>query len=259
MVVSLIDDQGSEQILSGGYTVSFDQGVLRVAFDNLKQSVPNAGCGSKIVLSYSAALDLDNASYGFEQGNSNSAHIEYSQSPSYNEKGTSKPSSTKAYSLVLALTKVDAQDEQKLLPGASFELKDAQGNCVSGVTDDAGYLRIAGVAPGKYQLTETAAPSGYSCLNRPITVEITVDPDTLTLSVFTTSDYAKVTQVDAGKGVMSISVQNSQHSSGIFSRTGDVVAKALLALLAFAVVASATIAVVSARKSCRRNEGTMKE
>lgn len=32
------------------------------------------------------------------------------------------------------------------------------------------------------------------------------------------------------------------------SRTGDVVAKALLALLAFAVVASATIAVVSARK-----------
>lgn len=259
VVVSLIDDQGSEQILSGGYTVSFDQGVLRVAFDNLKQSVPNAGCGSKIVLSYSAALDLDNASYGFEQGNSNSAHIEYSQSPSYNEKGTSKSSSTKAYSLVLALTKVDAQDEQKLLPGASFELKDAQGNCVSGVTDDAGYLRIAGVAPGKYQLTETAAPSGYSCLNRPITVEITVDPDTLTLSVFTTSDYAKVTQVDAGKGVMSISVQNSQHSSGIFSRTGDVVAKALLALLAFAVVASATIAVVSARKSCRRNEGTMKE
>lgn len=259
VAVSLIDDQGSEQVLSGGYAVSFDQGVLRVAFDDLKRSVPNAGRGSKIVLSYTAALDPDNASYGFEQGNPNSARIEYSRSPSYNEKGTSKPSSTKAYSFVLALTKVDAQDGRKLLPGASFELKDAQGNRVSGVTDDAGCLRIAGVAPGKYQLAETAAPSGYSRLDRPIAVEVAADPDTLTLSAFATSDYAKVTQVDAGKGVMSISVQNSQRSSGILPGTGDVVAKASLALLVFAVVAGAAFAVVSARKSRRRDQGTMKE
>ena len=58
---------------------------------------------------------------------------------------------------------------------------------------------------------------------------------------------------------MSISVQNSQRSSGILPGTGDVVAKASLALLVFAVVAGAAFAVVSARKSRRRDQGTMKE
>lgn len=256
LVVTLIDNQGQETTLSQGYTVSYDQGVFRVVFDDLKQSVPAAAYGSKVVLTYRATLDPKLADLGFNQGNPNSVSIEYRRSPSYEEIGTTKPSVTTTYSFALSLVKVDSADSQKLLSGARFELRDEQGICIAAaVTDEAGALRIAGIAPGKYQLKEIVPPSGYVVLSNPITVEISADAETRSLTASVASDAAKVVNVDAGGGEVSLSVANEQITTGIFSRTGDAATGVLLGLATVAIVAGVLIVALLPRRRHRRDEG----
>ena len=240
--------------LSQGYTVAYDQGILRVAFDDLKQCAPGATAGSKIELSYRAALDTKNAEFGFDEGNPNSVVIEYRRSPSYDELGTTKPSVTTAYSFALNMVKVDANNTQKTLSGARFDMFDEQGNLfATATTDEAGSINIVGIAPGMYQLKETAAPTGYQPLEKPITVVVKADADTRSLTASVTSDAAKLTNVDASKGTVSISVSNEQLPSGLFSKTGDIEMEALFGLALVAFIAGMTIIAIATRNKRIRN------
>lgn len=254
VVVSLIDELGKRTNLSQGYTVAYDQGILRVAFDDLKQCAPGATAGSKIELSYRATLDTKNAEFGFDKGNPNSVAIEYRRSPSYDELGTTKPSVTTAYSFALNMVKVDANNTQKTLSGARFDMFDEQGNLfATATTDEAGSINIVGIAPGTYQLKETAAPTGYQPLEKPITVVVKADADTRSLTASVTSDAAKLTNVDASKGTVSISVSNEQLPSGLFSKTGDIEMEALFGLALVAFIAGMTIIVIATRNKRIRN------
>lgn len=256
VLVYRVDVQGQRAAIPEGYAVSCEQGVLRVAFEDLKRSVPAAAHGDKIVFEYRAELDVEKAQLGYSQGNANSVVLEYRRSPSYNETATTKPSITKAFAFALNLVKVDAVDPQKALSGACFELKDEQGAVIaSGTTDDSGFLSLAGLAPGTYQLEETAAPAGYKVPTGPIKVEIGADAQTLFLSASISSDFAKVISVDADGGLISLSVDNEQAIAGATVQTGDRTAGVLAGLAVVASV-SGLVAVLAllARRKRRRDQ-----
>lgn len=63
------------------------------------------------------------------------------------------------------VSKVDAQNEGKALPGAEFELRQDDKVVARGTTGSDGTLSFAGVAYGTYELVETRAPEGYE-INR---------------------------------------------------------------------------------------------
>lgn len=63
----------------------------------------------------------------------------------------------------VTLTKIDAQNSENKLAGASFNLVDGDGRIVMQdlVTDDNGELTVDGLDPGIYAFVETVAPQGY--------------------------------------------------------------------------------------------------
>ena len=251
-----VDAQGQRAAISEGYAVSYEQGVLRVAFEDLKHSVPAAAHGDKIVLEYRADLDVEKAQLGYSQGNANSVVLEYRRSPSFNETATTKPGVAKAFTFALNLVKVDAADPQKALSGACFELKDEQGSVVaSGTTDDSGFLSLAGLAPGVYRLEETAAPAGYKAPMGPIKVEIRADVQTLFLSASISSDFAKVVSVNADEGLISLSIGNEQAIAGATVQTGDRTAGVLAGLAVVASVSGLVVVLaLLARRKRRRDQ-----
>lgn len=256
VLVYRVDAQGQRAAISEGYAVSCEQGVLHVAFEDLKHSVPAAAHGDKIVLEYRADFDVEKAQLGYSQGNANSVVLEYRRSPSFNETATTKPGVAKAFTFALNLVKVDAADPQKALSGACFELKDEQGSVVaSGTTDDSGFLSLAGLAPGVYRLEETAAPAGYKVPMGPIKVEIGADAQTLFLSASISSDFAKVVSVDADGGLISLSVDNEQTIAGATVQTGDRTAGVLAGLAVVASVSGLVVVLaLLARRKRRRDQ-----
>lgn len=256
VLVYRVDAQGQRVAISEGYAASYEQGVLRVAFEDLKHSVPAAAHGDKIVLEYRADLDVEKAQLGYSQGNANSAVLEYRRSPSFNETATTKPGIAKAFTFALNLVKVDAADPQKVLSGACFELKDEQGAVVaSGTTDDLGFLGLAGLAPGVYRLKETAAPAGYKAPMSPIKVEIGADAQTLFLSASISSDFTKVVSVNADEGLISLSIGNEQAIAGATVQTGDRAMGAFVALVVVALVSGlAVVLALLARRKHRRDQ-----
>jgi len=74
----------------------------------------------------------------------------------------------------LTLTKVDSQT-QAALTGATFDLRDANGQLVqTGTTDAQGRLTFTGLVSGTYTLHEAAAPTGYQlAADKMVTVDAT--------------------------------------------------------------------------------------
>lgn len=72
------------------------------------------------------------------------------------------------------VTKVDSADQTKVLPGATFELKDSNDKVVQSniVTDSQGKATIQDLPDGQYQLIETKAPKGYQLSSTPIIVTV---------------------------------------------------------------------------------------
>lgn len=69
----------------------------------------------------------------------------------------------------LEVTKVDAADANKLLPGATFTLQDSNKRrpAITRTTDAEGRIVFAQLLYGNYILTETKAPEGYSLSSEP--------------------------------------------------------------------------------------------
>ncbi|KGX87091.1 SpaA isopeptide-forming pilin-related protein, partial [Pontibacillus litoralis] len=74
----------------------------------------------------------------------------------------------------VALTKVDADNNEMTLEGAVFNIVNEKGNIVhEGLTTDEDGLIKADLKPGQYAFVETKAPFGYELDNTPI--EFTID------------------------------------------------------------------------------------
>ena len=179
---------------------------IRIDINNA-YSLFKAHSGETIEVVYTAVVN-QNAVTGEEGGpvygedNTNSADVNFSTNPDGTGEGSSTPDKVHTYTFGFDVTKVDADDNDKHLEGAIFELQDASGNAVeftAQVINDVTYYRPAkdnafddvdtqvvtqlksaadgkihfiGLAEGEYSLVEIQAPAGYNKLEQPIKVVI---------------------------------------------------------------------------------------
>ncbi|WP_028263526.1 LPXTG cell wall anchor domain-containing protein [Atopobium fossor] len=81
------------------------------------------------------------------------------------------------------VTKVDAQNEGKVLPGAEFELRQGDKVVAKASTGADGTVLFSDVAYGSYELVETKAPEGYELDQKPTAVTVTEDGAVIKLVV----------------------------------------------------------------------------
>ncbi|WP_058270974.1 MSCRAMM family protein [Olsenella massiliensis] len=83
----------------------------------------------------------------------------------------------------IKVTKVDAADGNKLLAGATFQLRQDDAVVREAVTDANGKVEFADVPYGDYEVVETAAPEGYELDPAPVQVQIREDGKAVELTV----------------------------------------------------------------------------
>lgn len=196
--------------VTSGYTVSLQDNVLKVVFDDLK-TVEGADTGDAIVVTYKAMITEAAAT---TNPANNKVEVEYSNDPSNNTHGTSTPDETDVYTYEIKVNKwaTDAGSKEGNLAGAKFVLStsatltdgesdtsviklintngdtgnayrvakpDEAGAVTSFTTTDSGDVTISGLEgstdPGTtYYLHEIEAPAGYNKLKDPVTIVIKI-------------------------------------------------------------------------------------
>lgn len=170
--------------ITTGYSVvtsTTDGDTFDVVFDNLK-NIADVRAGSKITVEYTATLN-DKAVLG-NQGNVNTAHLEFSNNPNEEQNGSNKPETGNTpddsvivftYQVVVNKTKANGD----ALSGAEFTLekvlKDGTKETVAVVKNtDGTTFTFKGLDDGDYILTETKTPPTYNTIE-PIRFTVTAD------------------------------------------------------------------------------------
>lgn len=191
--------EGFKPVVTPAADTQKNSELLTVSFDDLK-AVKDAKGNlitvdqySNVVVTYKAHLTSD-ASYEVD-GNRNTVKLVYSNNPMGEGTGTSTEKTVADYAFALDVTKVDQNDQKKMLE-AGFKVQvlenadsasagkwlSTDGSLVDGeasahefMTDiKTGKVKIPGLDAGKYQITETTTPAGYNTI-APFT--ITVSPE----------------------------------------------------------------------------------
>ena len=184
-----VNDETLLKIVSD-YVVEYDDEAnqkFTVKIPNLKLHAAESGANT-VTVEYTATINKDAARI-----ENNKAHIEYSNNPSTNDKGTSIDDEVKVYNFELDINKTDGQNS---LTGAKFKLYlDENGRVGNAITatgtngdytyekadglqptefdvNESGALKIKGLSQGVYWLEETKAPDGYNKLTEKIKVTI---------------------------------------------------------------------------------------
>lgn len=170
--------------ITTGYSVvtsTTDGDTFDVVFDNLK-NIADVRAGSKITVEYTATLN-DKAVLG-NQGNVNTAHLEFSNNPNEEQNGSNKPETGNTpddsvivftYQVVVNKTKANGE----ALTGAEFTLekvlKGGGKKTVAVVKNTEGTtFTFKGLDDGDYILTETVTPATYNTIEP---IEFTVIAD----------------------------------------------------------------------------------
>lgn len=176
---------GTEEITDGftvktpakGKNTLTDGDTFEIVFDDLKK-IPSVVAGSKITVEYTSTLTKQ-ANIG-NQGNVNTAHLEFSNNPNDAQKGTTGTTPDDSVIVFTYQVVVDKVNENKQpLTGAEFTLekvlKDNTKKTVAVVKNDAGTeFTFKGLDDGDYILTETKTPAGYNTID-PISFKVTAD------------------------------------------------------------------------------------
>lgn len=170
--------------ITTGYSVvtsTTDGDTFDVVFDNLK-TITDVRADSKITVEYTATLN-DKAVLG-NQGNVNTAHLEFSNNPNEEQNGSNKPGTGETpwdnvivftYQVVVNKTKANGD----ALSGAEFTLEkvleDGTKETVTVVKNTEGTtFTFKGLDDGDYVLTETKTPATYNTIE-PIEFTVTAD------------------------------------------------------------------------------------
>lgn len=171
-------------VITTGYSVvtsTTDGDTFDVVFDNLKD-IADVKANSKITVEYTATLN-DKAVLG-NQGNVNTAHLEFSNNPNKVHSGSGKPETGNTpddsvivftYQVVVNKTKANGE----ALTGAEFTLekvlKNGTKETVTVVKNTEGTtFTFKGLDDGDYILTETVTPATYNTIE-PIRFTVTAD------------------------------------------------------------------------------------
>ena len=193
--VKVYVDQSTTPIDTLNYTVATehlgDSCTFEIIFSNLK-NIEAVKPGSKIRVEYTSTLN-EKAVIG-NQGNVNTAKLEFSNNPNEEQKGTDKPSTGETpwdnvivFTYKLVVNKIDSNNNA--LTGAAFELQKKNTSnvfetvaLVNATKDEHGKYTLTsntvtsfewkGVDDGDYRLKEVITPAGYN----------TIDPITFTVN-----------------------------------------------------------------------------
>lgn len=170
--------------ITTGYNVvtsTTDGDTFEVVFDNLKD-ITAVQANSKITVEYTATLN-DKAVLG-NQGNVNTAHLEFSNNPNEQQTGVGKPETGKTpddsvivFTYQVVVNKVKA--DNTALTGAEFTLekvyKGGPNKTVTVVKSNGDTtFTFEGLDDGDYILTETKTPATYNTIE-PIKFTVAAD------------------------------------------------------------------------------------
>lgn len=178
---------GSTVLTADQYTATASGGnAIKIVFKNFIQYKEQAG--EAIEITFSAIYTPG----GQNKTGVNEVYVTYSNDPLYDYQGIDEPNpddptddtppdEVKVYSFSIKLIKVDGEDDEVVLEGATFELYKYEGGSwvlKKTVTTDADGLALFGqLGTGKYRLVETDAPIGYNLIEDPIDLSITASFD----------------------------------------------------------------------------------
>lgn len=171
-------------VITTGYSVvtsTTDGDTFDVVFDNLKD-IADVKANSKITVEYTATLN-DKAVLG-NQGNVNTAHLEFSNNPNKVHGGSGKPETGNTpedsvivftYQVVVNKTKANGD----ALSGAEFKLEkvlkgDTKKTVAVEKNTEGTTFTFKGLDDGDYILTETKTPATYNTIE-PITFTVTAE------------------------------------------------------------------------------------
>lgn len=221
---------GSTLIPSTGYqlvTSTTDGDTFDVVFDNLK-TITDVRAGSKITVEYTATLN-EKAALG-NQGNVNTAHLEFSNNPNEEQNGSNKPETGNTpddsvivftYQVVVNKTKANGD----ALSGAEFTLekvhKDGTKETVTVVKNTEGTtFTFKGLDDGDYILTETVTPATYNTIE-PIEFTVTADHNIVWDGVNRTGVLTGLTGNTAdGKVTFTASADKSELTTNVINQSG---------------------------------------
>lgn len=187
-------------------------GVTITEFDFNYESLRTASkMGATVEITYEAEINED--AVVFKDANTNTARIEYTTTPSGGHSAIEDK--TETYTYAIDLVKKDGSNKDKVLSGAKFELRiadgSADGKLLKTVTsDETGNIHFTGLAEGTYTLRETETPSSeYAKLDGEIKFEITANEDKKTCTVRIVDGDASITNdATANNGVISFEIYN---------------------------------------------------
>lgn len=276
-----VEGANSPLTVNTDYTVTTptasNNNTLTVAMKDFKTK-QQVNAGKKITVTYTATLNKDAVVGG--AGNVNSATIEYSNNPSTDTTGESKPSKVRVFTYGFTVDKYTGDkytDNAARLAGAKFTLAPKNGstpmsfvqvnagsataNAVYRVakageagatttitTPENGKVDFQGLKNGEYTLTETEAPAGYNKLASAIGVKVDgrndgTDTTDATVHITYNNDNGNVYGEQASNGV--IPVRNK--SGVVLPGTGG------MGTIAFTVIGVLVIALGVAWTLKRKN------
>lgn len=183
-------------------------GVTITKFDFNYEGLRTASkMGATVEITYEAEINED--AVVFKDANTNTAKIEYTTTPGGGHSAIEDK--TETYTYAIDLVKKDGSNKDKVLSGAKFELRNADGEVLKTVTsDETGNIHFTGLAEGTYTLRETETPSSeYAKLDGEIKFEITANEDKKTCTVRIVDGDASITNdATANNGVISFEIYN---------------------------------------------------
>jgi len=205
-------------IAPSAYTVTqTGSNYFEIAFANFLQY--KALVGDAIVVTFSATFTPSTLT----ATGVNTAYATYSNNPLVTTSHTDTPHDlVKVYCFAVVLTKVDGQNSNTKLSGATFELYKFEGGSyvlkqtlTTGVT---GIISFGKLGSGQYKLVETVAPAGYNLIVNPIEFTVTATFSGTDLATLTSSN--PLFTVDLGGMTLSATVQNN--AGNILPGTGGI-------------------------------------
>lgn len=216
--------------ITSGYNVETspaDKDTFDVVFDNLK-NIADVRAGSKITVEYTATLN-DKAVLG-NQGNVNTAHLEFSNNPNEEQNGSNKHETGNTpddsvivftYQVVVNKTKENGD----ALSGAEFTLEkvleDGTQKTVAVVKNaDGTTFTFKGLDDGDYVLTETKTPATYNTIE-PIRFTVTADHEIVWDGVNRTGVLTALTgNVTSGTATFTANLDKGSLTTDVVNQSG---------------------------------------
>lgn len=217
-------------VITTGYSVvtsTTDGDTFDVVFDNLKD-IADVKANSKITVEYTATLN-DKAVLG-NQGNVNTAHLEFSNNPNKVHSGSGKPETGNTpddsvivftYQVVVNKTKANGE----ALTGAEFTLekvlKNGTPKTVAVVKNTEGTaFTFKGLDDGDYILTETVTPATYNTIE-PIRFTVTADHEIVWDGVNRTGILTALTgNVTSGTATFTANLDKGNLTTDVVNQSG---------------------------------------